>query len=63
MSKMAALSLLSGVAGMLMNDRSFLVPKIPSHKIEMKEENQQLSKKKLQKLKGKKARNNRGNNR
>ena len=63
MSRMAKLSLLAGVAGMLMNDRSFSVPKIPSHKIVTKREDQQLSKRKLKKLEGKKARKNRGNNR
>lgn len=63
MSKMATLSLMSCVAGMLMNDRSFLVPKIPSHKIETTKEERQLSKRRIQKLKGKKNRKNRGNNR
>ncbi|MCW4050771.1 MAG: hypothetical protein NWE89_13655 [Candidatus Bathyarchaeota archaeon] len=52
-----------GIAGMLYKDKSFLVPKIPSHKIEAKEEDQQLSKRKIQKLKGKKKRKNRGKNR
>lgn len=37
--------------------------KISSHKIETKLEDQQLSKQKLQKLKGKKNRKNRGKNR
>lgn len=57
-----AVPLMAGLAGMLMND-PIRIPKIPSHKIETKEEEQQLSKKKLQKMKGKKARKNRGNNR
>lgn len=37
--------------------------KIPSHKIEARKETQQLSKRQLQKLKGKRERKNRGNNR
>ncbi len=37
--------------------------KIPSHKIETKKEEQVLSKRRIQKLKGKKAQKNRGNNR
>jgi len=36
---------------------------IPSHKIEQKKEEVQLSKRKIQKMKGKKARKNRGRNR
>ncbi len=36
---------------------------VPSHKIEAKKEEQQLSKRKLQKMKGKKTRTNRGRNR
>ena len=60
--KAAALAMM-GVAGMLMNDQSFLVAKIPSHKIEAKQEVQQLSKRRIQKLKGKKNRKNRGRNR
>ena len=36
---------------------------IPSHKIEQKKEVIQLSKRKIQKMKGKKARKNRGKNR
>ena len=61
-SKLALMTMFAGVAGMLMND-PIAVPKISSHKIETKKEVQQLSKQKLQKLKGKKARKNRGNNR
>ena len=60
--KAAALAMM-GLAGMLMNDRSFQVAKIPSHKIEAKKEVQQLSKRRIQKLTGKKARKNRGKNR
>ncbi len=60
--KAAALAMM-GVAGMLMNDRSFQVAKIPSHKIEAKQEDQQLSERRIQKLKGKKNRKNRGRNR
>jgi hypothetical protein len=58
----AAVPLMMGLAGMLMNN-PIAVPKIPSHKIEAKEEVQLLSKRATQKLKGKKARRNRGNNR
>ena len=36
---------------------------IPSHKIEQKKEEVQLSKRKIQKIKGKKTRKNRGKNR
>lgn len=39
------------------------IAKIPSHKIEQKEEIEQLSKQKMQRMKGKKARKNRGQNR
>ena len=49
--------------GLLASDSNFRRVSIPSHKIERKEEEQQLSKQKLQKLKGKKARKNRGKNR
>lgn len=59
---MKARSLLPGLAGMLMNV-PVKAPKIPSHKIETKKEEQVLSKRKIQKLKGKGARKNRGNNR
>lgn len=59
----AAIPLMMGLAGMLYKDKSFQVPKIPSHKIEAKEEEQQLSKRRIQKLKGKRNRKNRGNNR
>lgn len=59
---MSRRSVLLGLAGMLMN-APVAVPKIPSHKIEAKKEEQQLSKQKIQKLKGKRARQNRGTNR
>jgi hypothetical protein len=50
------------LAGMLMNVPGE-APKIPSYKIEANEEAQLLSKRRIQKLKGKKNRKNRGNNR
>ena len=57
-----AVPLMMGLAEMLLAT-PIKLPKIPSHKIEAKEEEQQLSKRKLQKLKGKKNRKNRGKNR
>ena len=58
-----AMGLMGLTSALLAADPNFQVAKIPSHKIETKEEKQQLSKRRLQKLKGKKARKNRGNNR
>ena len=57
-----ALPLLAGLAGLLMKEKAH-VPVIPSHKIEQKKEAEQLSKRGLQRMKGKGARKNRGNNR
>ena len=62
MSKRAAMSLLAGVSGMLMREKAY-VPVVPSHKIERKEKVEQLSERRLQRMKGKKARKNRGRNR
>lgn len=54
--------LLAGLAGLLMKEKVH-VPVIPSHQIERKKEVEQLSKRKMQKMKGKKSRKNRGRNR
>ena len=58
-----AVPLMMGLAGMLANDPNFRKASIPSHKIEARKEVQQLSKTRIQKLKGKNARKNRGSNR
>lgn len=57
--------ILPAVLSMLSKDKGGDRVKIPSHKIEKKEEEkpEQISKRKLQKMKGKKARKNRGKNR
>ena len=56
-------SVMPFLMGMLASDPNFRKATIPSYKIDAKKEEQQLSKQKLQKLKGKKARKNRGKNR
>lgn len=63
MSKAAQLALLSlvGLASTLTYKDGPV--KVSSHKIEQKEEKIQLSKQELQRMKGKKARRNRGKNR
>lgn len=62
MNKKAALAMFMGVA-MSSLPRKEQPVEISSHKIEQKEEEEQLSKQKLQRMKGKKARTNRGKNR
>jgi len=54
--------MMSSLAELFMKDRVH-VPVVPSHKIEQKKEVEQLSKRKLARAKGKKARKNRGQNR
>lgn len=57
----AGLGLLLGMMATLpMGDQPVVVP---SHKIETKKEKQQLSRRQLQQMKGKKTRKNRGKNR
>ena len=62
MSKAAQLALLAtvGLMSALPGDRPV---KVPSHKIEQKKVEEQLSKQALQRMKGKGARKNRGKNR
>ena len=61
MSKVAQLALLSMIG--LMSRPKMEQMQIQSYKIERKEEEIQLSKRQIQKLKGKKARKNRGRKR
>ena len=56
----AGLALMMGMFATLPGDGP---AKIPSHKIEARTEEQQLSKRRIQKMKGQKARKNRGSNR
>lgn len=58
-SKLALLSMF----GMFSGDGEGGRVSIPSHKIEQPKQSTQLSKQQIQKLKGKKARKNRGRNR
>ena len=62
MSRSSVLALF-GLAGLLTRDSMGGISKIPSHRIEQKEEIEQLSHRKMQKMKGKKSRKNRGRNR
>ena len=62
MSKKAALAMMMGVAMSLL-PKEEQPTQIQSHKIEQKKEVIQLSKREIQKLKGKKARKNRGRKR
>ena len=57
-----ALAYMMALADVLKRDKVY-VPAIRTHPIEQKEEVEQLSKRKMQKMKGKKARKNRGQNR
>lgn len=61
MSKKLALMTMLGLASTLTYKDGPV--KIPSHKIEQKKVEEQLSKQELQRMKGKKARKNRGRNR
>ena len=61
MNKKAALAMMMGVAMSLLPREQPV--KISSHKVEQKRPEEQLSKRKLQKMKGKKTRKNRGKNR
>ena len=61
MSKKAALAMMMGMAASMLPREQ--PTQIKSYKIEQKEEEIQLSKQKLQKMKGKGARKNRGKNR
>jgi len=63
MSKASQLALLSTVGLVSAGLQRERPTQISSHKIEQKKEEIQLSKRQLQKLKGKKARKNRGKNR
>ena len=56
-----AIPLLMGLFSTLPKEDRPMV--VPSHKIESKREEQQLSKRRLGRIKGKRARKNRGNNR
>jgi len=62
MSKVAQLALLSMV-GLMSGPQVEQPMQIRSYKIEQKKEETQLSKQELQRMKGKKARRNRGKNR
>lgn len=62
MSMKTTVPFLAGIAGLLMKDKVY-VPNIKTHKIERKSEVHQLSKRQVQKKKGKKTRKNRGRNR
>lgn len=62
MSKAAQLALLS-LVGLMSRPKMEQPTQIRSHKIEQKKEETQLSKQELQRMKGKKARRNRGKNR
>jgi len=62
MSKKAALAMMMGVAMSLL-PKEEQPTQIRSYKIEQKKEDVQLSKQQIQKMKGKKARKNRGRNR
>ena len=57
-----ALAYMMALADVLKRDKVY-VPVIKTHKIEQKEEIQQLSHRKMRKIKGKKNRKNRGRNR
>lgn len=58
----SSVAVLAGLAGRLMRQKHY-VPVVPSHKIEQETYSEQLSKRKLARAKGKKARSNRGRNR
>ena len=62
MSKVAQLALLSAV-GLMSGPQVEQPTRIQSYKIEQKKEETQFSRQKLQRMKGKKARRNRGKNR
>ena len=62
MSKVAQLALLS-LVGLMSIPKEEQPTQIRSYKIERKKEVQQLSRRKIQRMKGKKARKNRGRNR
>ena len=62
MSKAAQLALLS-LVGLMSGPKMEQPTQIRSYRIEQKKEEIQLSKRQIQKLKGKKARKNRGRNR
>ena len=62
MSKKAALAMMMGVAMSLL-PKEEQPTQIRSYKIEQKKEETQLSKRQVQKMKGKKARKNRGKKR
>jgi len=62
MSKAAQLALLS-LVGLMSRPKMEQPTQIRSYKIEQKKEEIQLSKRQIQKLRGKKARKNRGRNR
>lgn len=63
MSKKAAMALMMGMVAALQPPGSGERTQIKSHKIVTKQVEEQLSKQKLQKMKGKKNRKNRGRNR